>query len=153
MNTLPVSLVDVSTYLPGEPVPADYYAQFAGSDDLRDNMMFRAPKFRHHVRKDETAADMIERAVAGLIARHGEEAVLGANVLMTHTQLPDVPFFGCGQRCCGSPWRAAGVGFRSAQRWVCGVRADDEVGPAIAGVRCGQFCAAVRGVEQRGAGF
>ncbi len=73
-----VSLIDVSTYLPGEPVPADYYAQFAESDDLRDNVMFRAPKFRHHVGKDETAVDMVERAVAGLIDRHGEEAVTSA---------------------------------------------------------------------------
>ena len=35
-----VSLVDVSTYLPGEPIGADYYAQFAESDELRDNLMF-----------------------------------------------------------------------------------------------------------------
>ena len=47
-----VSLLDVSTYLPGEPISADYYAQFADSDDLRDNLMFRAPKFRHHVAPD-----------------------------------------------------------------------------------------------------
>ena len=58
-----VSLVDVSTYLPGDPIGADYYAQFADSDDLRDNMMFRAPKFRHHVAQDETAIDMVERVV------------------------------------------------------------------------------------------
>jgi 3-oxoacyl-[acyl-carrier-protein] synthase-3 len=91
-----VSLIDVSTYLPGEPIPADYYAQFAESDDLRDNVMFRAPKFRHHVGKDESAVDMIERATAGLIERHGEDAIAGADVLMTHTQLPDIPIFGCG---------------------------------------------------------
>ena len=48
-SPMSVSLIDVSTYLPGEPVGADYYAQFARSDDLRDNLMFRAPKFRHHV--------------------------------------------------------------------------------------------------------
>ena len=41
-----VSLMDVSTYLPGDPIGAEYYAQFADSDDLRDNVMFRAPKFR-----------------------------------------------------------------------------------------------------------
>jgi len=62
-----VSLVDISTYPPGEPISADYYAHFAGSDDLRDNVMFRAPKFRHHVAEDETAVDMVERAAAGLI--------------------------------------------------------------------------------------
>jgi len=37
MSTPTVSLIDVSTYLPGEPIGAEYYAQFADSDDLRDN--------------------------------------------------------------------------------------------------------------------
>jgi 3-oxoacyl-[acyl-carrier-protein] synthase-3 len=96
MSQPTVSLLDVSSYLPGEPVPAEYYAQFADSDDLRDNLMFRAPKFRHHVAPDETATDMIERAAAGLIERHGEEVVVGADVLITHTQLPDMPFYGGG---------------------------------------------------------
>ncbi|KUH84760.1 3-oxoacyl-[acyl-carrier-protein] synthase III C-terminal domain-containing protein [Mycobacterium sp. IS-1556] len=91
-----VSLLDVSTYLPGDPIGADYYAQFAESDDLRDNVMFRAPRFRHHVAPDETAVDMVERAAAGLIARHGHDAIAGADVLITHTQMPDMPFYGGG---------------------------------------------------------
>ena len=91
-----VSLIDVSTYLPGPPIGADYYAQFAESDDLRDNMMFRAPRFRHHVAEDETATDMVERAAAGLIDRHGADALAGIDVLITHTQLPDMPFYGGG---------------------------------------------------------
>ena len=89
-----VSLVDVSTYLPGDPIGADYYAQFAESDDLRDNMMFRAPKFRHHVAEDETAIDMVERAAEGLIKRHGDDAIANVDVLITHTQMPDMPFYG-----------------------------------------------------------
>jgi 3-oxoacyl-[acyl-carrier-protein] synthase-3 len=91
-----VSLIDVSTYLPGEPIGADYYAQFAESDDLRDNMMFRAPRFRHHVAPDESSIDMIERAVQGLIERHGHDVVEGADVLITHTQVPDMAFYGQG---------------------------------------------------------
>jgi 3-oxoacyl-[acyl-carrier-protein] synthase-3 len=91
-----VSLIDVSTYLPGKPISADYYAQFAESDDLRDNVMFRAPKFRHHVAEDETAIDMVESAAAGLIERHGQDAVVGADILITHTQMPDMPFYGGG---------------------------------------------------------
>ena len=91
-----ISLIDVSTYLPGDPIGADYYAQFAESDDLRDNLMFRAPKFRHHVAEDETAIDMIERAAAGLIERHGQDAIAERDVLITHTQLPDMPFYGGG---------------------------------------------------------
>ena len=91
-----VSLIDVSTYLPGDPVPADYYAQFAESDELRDNLMFRAPRFRHHVAEDETAIDMVERAVAGLVDRHGHDALADVDVLITHTQMPDMPFYGGG---------------------------------------------------------
>ncbi len=91
-----VSLSDVSTYLPGEPIGADYYARFAESDDLRDNLMFRAPSFRHHVAPEETAADMIERAAQGLVDRHGRDVIEGADVLITHTQVPDMPFYGGG---------------------------------------------------------
>ena len=91
-----VSLLDLSTYLPGAPIGADYYAQFADSDDLRDNLMFRAPKFRHHVGEDETAVDMVERAAAGLRDRHGADALANVDVLITHSQLPDVPFYGGG---------------------------------------------------------
>lgn len=91
-----VSLLDVSTYLPGEPISADYYAQFADSDDLRDNLMFRAPKFRHHVAPDETAIDMVERAAAGIVDRHGSDILADVDILITHTQLPDMPFYGGG---------------------------------------------------------
>lgn len=96
MSAPSVSLIDVSTYLPGEPIAAEYYAQFAESDELRENVMFRAPKFRHHVGPDESAADMIERAVQGLIERHGSDVVEGADVLITHTQVPDMGFYGAG---------------------------------------------------------
>ena len=92
----PVSLLDISTYLPGEPISADYYAQFAESDDLRDNVMFRAPRFRHHIAEDETAIDMVERAAAGLVERHGDDTIANVDVLITHTQLPDMLFYGGG---------------------------------------------------------
>jgi len=96
MSQPTVSLLDVSTYLPGEPISADYYAQFADSDDLRDNLMFRAPKFRHHVAPDETAIDMVERAAAGIVDRHGSDVLSDIDILITHTQLPDMPFYGGG---------------------------------------------------------
>ena len=96
MSSGTVSLIDVSTYLPGEPISADYYAQFAESDDLRENVMFRAPKFRHHVAEDESAIDMIERAAQGIIDRHGEDTIANVDVLITHTQVPDMPFYGGG---------------------------------------------------------
>lgn len=96
MTTPSVSLIDVSTYLPGEPIGAEYYAQFAENDDLRDHLMFRAPAFRHHVGPEESSIDMIERAARGLIERHGHDAVEGADVLITHTQVPDMAFYGQG---------------------------------------------------------
>lgn len=91
-----VSLLDIATYLPGEPIGASYYAQFVESDALRDNVMFRAPRYRHHVGQDETAVDMVERAAAGLVQRHGADVIAGVDVLITHTQLPDMPFYGAG---------------------------------------------------------
>ncbi|MDP7736833.1 3-oxoacyl-ACP synthase III family protein [Mycobacterium paragordonae] len=98
MNT--VSLTDVSTYLPGEPIAADYYAPSAESSAAGDGelsrVMFRAPKFRHHVGADETAVDMIERAAQGLIDRHGRDTIEGVDILITHTQVPDMPFYGAG---------------------------------------------------------
>jgi 3-oxoacyl-[acyl-carrier-protein] synthase-3 len=96
MNAPIVSLLDIATYLPGEPIGVDYYEQFAGADELRENLMFRAPKFRHHVGPDETAIDMVERAAAGLIDRHGHDVLADIDVLITHTQLPDMPFYGGG---------------------------------------------------------
>ena len=124
-----VSLLDISTYLPGDPVSADYYAGFAESDELRENVMFRAPKFRHHVAKDETAIDMVERAAAGLIERHGQDTIANVDILITHVQLPDMPFYGGGRRDGASPWHETELGARSAQRRMCGVRAGAEGGP------------------------
>ena len=96
MSQPAVSLIDVSTYLPGEPIGAEYFAQFAESDDLRDSVMFRAPKFRHHVGQDESATDMIERAAQGLLERHGHDVIENVDVLITHTQVPDMGFWGGG---------------------------------------------------------
>ncbi|MGB3484645.1 MAG: ketoacyl-ACP synthase III family protein [Mycobacterium sp.] len=91
-----VSLMDVSTYLPANRVPAQYYADFAGTDDLRENLMFRAPEYRHHVEKDWTNVDMVEQAAAGLLGRHGADVLADVDVLLTHSQLPDLPIVGAG---------------------------------------------------------
>jgi 3-oxoacyl-[acyl-carrier-protein] synthase-3 len=96
MTTPTVSLTDISTYLPGDPIGTDYYAAIGSDDELRDNLMFRAPRFRHHVAEDETATDMIVRATAGLIERHGQDVIADVDVLITHAQMPDMPFYGGG---------------------------------------------------------
>lgn len=91
-----VSLVDVAGYLPEDRVPADYFAQFAKDDRLADNIMFRSPRFRHHIAPGESAVDMAEHAVRPLVDRHGADSISGVDVLITHTQLPDLPILGTG---------------------------------------------------------
>ncbi|WP_019932197.1 3-oxoacyl-ACP synthase III family protein [Nocardia sp. BMG111209] len=92
----PVSLVDVSSYLPGDPVGTEYFTQFARSDRMAKNVMFRAPRARHHVSRDQTAVDMVEQAAAPLRERHGTDLFRDIDILITHTQLPDNPVMGCG---------------------------------------------------------
>ncbi|MFF3159666.1 3-oxoacyl-ACP synthase III family protein [Streptomyces sp. NPDC057910] len=89
-----ISLLDVASYLPPNQVPLEYFAN--GDDTLRDSLMFRAPQFRRHVAPDESAVDMIERAVQPLIDRHGPDAIRDVDIVITHVQLPDLPFSGCG---------------------------------------------------------
>ncbi|RDI17198.1 3-oxoacyl-[acyl-carrier-protein] synthase-3 [Rhodococcus sp. AG1013] len=91
-----VSLLDVASYLPGDPVGTDYFTRYARSDRMAKNIMFRAPTHRHHVAAGETAVDMAERAIAPLIDRHGTATIADVDVLITHTQLPDLPVLGCG---------------------------------------------------------
>ncbi|MET9890236.1 3-oxoacyl-ACP synthase III family protein [Streptomyces sp. NPDC006465] len=92
-----VSLTDVASYLPGEPVPAEFYTDYPGAEDkLRNHPMFKVPPSRHHVAPDETNADMVERAVQPLIERHGRAEIRGVDVLLVHSQLPDLPFVGAG---------------------------------------------------------
>lgn len=91
-----VSLLDVASYLPGDPVGTDYSTRHSRSDRMARNIMFRAPTHRHHVAADESAVDMAERAIAPLIERHGAETIADIDVLITHTQLPDLPALGCG---------------------------------------------------------
>lgn len=97
MNTTPdVHLLDLASYLPENRVPADYFAQYAENDELAGNMMFRAPAYRHHAADGETSADMICAAARTLLQRNGDDALDEVDVLLTHSQLPEVPIRGCG---------------------------------------------------------
>lgn len=91
-----VSLIDVSTYLPENRVPADWYTSQSGADDMRDNPMFSPPEYRHHSGIDESNVDMIEQATSGLVARHGPDVLTDVDVLLTHSQMPDLPIVGAG---------------------------------------------------------
>ncbi|MFC9662845.1 3-oxoacyl-ACP synthase III family protein [Nocardia sp. NPDC127606] len=91
-----VSLVDVASYLPGDPVPTDYFTQFSRSERMAKNVMFRSPTGRHHIGRDETAVDMAEQAFAVLRERHGADLASEIDIIITHTQLPDNPVLGAG---------------------------------------------------------
>jgi 3-oxoacyl-[acyl-carrier-protein] synthase III len=92
-----VSLLDVARYLPGEPVSTDYYAARIDPDDRLNwtNPMFRPPAFRHLAGKDETAADMLERAAADLFTRWDRTAA-DVDIVLTNVLLPDLPHAGVG---------------------------------------------------------
>ncbi|RZU53851.1 3-oxoacyl-[acyl-carrier-protein] synthase-3 [Krasilnikovia cinnamomea] len=95
--TITVSLTDVAGYLPGEPVPAEFFTRCPGADQrLRRSVMFAAPPYRHHVAPGDTNVDLIERAVAPLMRRHGAAEIRRVDVLLVHCQLPDLPFVGAG---------------------------------------------------------
>ncbi|MGW6724957.1 3-oxoacyl-ACP synthase III family protein [Nocardia sp. NPDC055029] len=96
MNFPQVSLVDVASYLPGDPVPTDYFTQYSRSERMAKNVMFRSPTGRHHIARDETAVDMAEQAFAPLRERHGDDLASEIDILITHTQLPDNPVMGAG---------------------------------------------------------
>ena len=43
-----------------------------------------------------TWGQVCERAAAGLIERHGQDTIADVDILITHTQMPDMPFYGGG---------------------------------------------------------
>ncbi|MEU2722616.1 3-oxoacyl-ACP synthase III family protein [Streptomyces smyrnaeus] len=92
-----VSLLELASYLPGEPVGTDYFLQYQeDSGEMAGHTMFKAPRHRHQVARDETPADMMEKAGLLLQERIGKDAVRGADVVITNTLLPEVPFTGPG---------------------------------------------------------
>ena len=80
-----VSFIDVSTYVSEKCVSAEYYANLAGTAELREDLMFRAPQFRHHVGKDESNVDVIQQAVTRLVERHGPTVVSDVDILLEIT--------------------------------------------------------------------
>jgi 3-oxoacyl-[acyl-carrier-protein] synthase III len=94
--TVSVSLADVSSYRPGEPISADYFTRFHESADSGSAVMFNPPRFRHHVVVGESPADMAERAIAPMLERNGREMLDQVDILIVHTQLPETWFVGNG---------------------------------------------------------
>jgi 3-oxoacyl-[acyl-carrier-protein] synthase-3 len=86
-----VSLLGTASHLPERIVTNDLFA--AGTAARRG--MFTAPTTRRHVSRDESAADMIERAAAKLFGEVGR-AACDVDILLTNVTVPDQPFTGCG---------------------------------------------------------
>lgn len=91
-------IVGLASYLPENRVPADYFREFADDDSrtVTQNPMFAPPAFRHHAASGESNTDMMCAAIDRLRAQVGDEAIAGADVLLSHSQLPDLPVVGCG---------------------------------------------------------
>jgi 3-oxoacyl-[acyl-carrier-protein] synthase-3 len=87
-----VSLLGVASELPASVVGNDFFAPGAATR----RGMFTAPTTRRHVGRDESAADLIERAARKLIARLGLAAERDIDILFTNVTIPDLPFTGCG---------------------------------------------------------
>jgi 3-oxoacyl-[acyl-carrier-protein] synthase-3 len=88
----PVSLLGVASALPDTIVGNDFFAAGAATR----TGMFKAPTTRRHVRRDETAADLIERAAKRLLTRLSLDAGRDVDILLTNVTVPDQPFTGCG---------------------------------------------------------
>lgn len=92
----PVSVVDFGSYLPERKVDIDFFFGEIGGDPLASSPLLRAPKERHHVERDERAAEMIEKAARPMFERLGIEPEGNVDLLISNVLLPDFPITGHG---------------------------------------------------------
>jgi 3-oxoacyl-[acyl-carrier-protein] synthase III len=91
MNT--IGIVATGSYLPGAKVSAEFFG--VDGESLKAPLL-RAPTSRHHVVREERAAEMIERAARPMLERLGLVAGSSVDLLITNVLLPDLPLTGCG---------------------------------------------------------
>ncbi|GAB3126997.1 3-oxoacyl-[acyl-carrier-protein] synthase III C-terminal domain-containing protein [Tsukamurella serpentis] len=91
-------IVGLASHLPENRVPADYFRAFADADSrtLTFDPMFAPPAFRHHAGAGESNVDLMCTAVDRLREQVGGSEIERADVVLTHSQLPDLPVVGCG---------------------------------------------------------
>ncbi len=87
-----VSLLGVASYLPERVVGNDFFGP--GTSERRG--MFTAPKSRHQVAFDETAADMIVKASGRLLGELALDPAKDIDLVLTNVAIPDQAFTGCG---------------------------------------------------------
>ncbi|NJQ07292.1 3-oxoacyl-ACP synthase III family protein [Streptomyces lonarensis] len=92
-----VSLMEVASYLPPRRIDTQWFLDQQGEDaPMAGHDMFGPPSHRHHVDREETAADMIEQAARTLLDRIGPDEAARIDTVITNVLLPDLPFTGSG---------------------------------------------------------
>lgn len=91
---IPVSLVDVGSYLPERRVGTDFYVD--GDEGPSEHLMFKAPTSRRHIAPDETATDMMAKAARPMLERLREQGDAQVDMVLTNVPLPDRMFTGAG---------------------------------------------------------
>ncbi|WP_432589567.1 3-oxoacyl-[acyl-carrier-protein] synthase III C-terminal domain-containing protein [Streptomyces sp. HD1123-B1] len=93
----PLGIVDFGSHLPGNIVGPEFFVDpDAAADPLADLPLFRVPATRHHVDREDRAAEMIAKAARPVFERLGRDPAGQVDVLITNVLLPDEPFMGIG---------------------------------------------------------
>ncbi|MES1183428.1 MAG: 3-oxoacyl-[acyl-carrier-protein] synthase III C-terminal domain-containing protein [Myxococcales bacterium] len=87
-----LGLLGVASYLPEQVVTNDFFAP--GAAERRG--MFTAPTTRRHVRRDESAAEMIAAASTALCQKLALDPARDVDILLTNVAVPDQAFTGSG---------------------------------------------------------
>lgn len=88
-----LSLIGASSYLPESVVENEFFINASGTTK---HSMFRGTKLRHHMHRDETAAQMIVNAAEKLAEKLNINLQKDVDIILTNVSLPDLPFVGCG---------------------------------------------------------
>jgi 3-oxoacyl-[acyl-carrier-protein] synthase-3 len=92
----PISLVAAASHLPETVVREEFFSSAGAPPKKRVGAMFDPPVERRHVHRDDSSADMIERAARKLIDRLNLDPRNDIDAILTNVSLPDTPFTGCG---------------------------------------------------------
>ncbi|AJE83150.1 MULTISPECIES: 3-oxoacyl-ACP synthase III family protein [Streptomyces] len=107
---IPVSLVDVDSYLPERSVGTEFYTGGTAPDS--EGAMFGPPLARRHAAPEESATDMAVAAAQGLLERRRARGDGPLDVLLTNVALPDRAFTGAGADI------AARLGLDPVPEWI-----------------------------------
>ena len=95
-----VSVIAFGSYLPPNVVDTKAFLGADGVDSLAASPRLRLPSTRHHVGRDDRAAEMVAAAARPMFAGMDIEPEGNVDVLITNVLLPDIPITGCGEEVC-----------------------------------------------------